>query len=81
MRFPAYPPQNGFQGERELTLLAEPGTFLLRIVRLIQIDPAVGAAHQVMINVCTAIAAFDFIIRGGRGKAGRHEKIVSKKPA
>jgi hypothetical protein len=81
MSFSAYLPQNGFKGERELALRAEFWTFLLRSVRLIQIDPAVGATHQVMINICTAIAALDFIVCRGRGKAGRHEKIVSKKPA
>jgi hypothetical protein len=72
MRLPAYLPQNGFKGEGKLTLRAEPGTFLLRVIRLIQIDPAVGAAHQVMVNICAAIAALDFIIRRGRGKASGH---------
>jgi hypothetical protein len=79
MRFPAYLPQNGFEGKREFALWAEFGTFLLCIVRLIQIDPAVGATYQVMINVCAAIAAFDFIVCRGRGNTGGHRKIVSKK--
>jgi hypothetical protein len=78
MRFPAYPPQNRFEGERELTLRTELRMFLFCIMWLIQIDPAVGATHQVMVDVCAAIAALDFIICRGRSNAGRHEKIVSK---
>src|SRR5258705_13392669 len=78
MRFPAYLPQNRFDGERELTLRAELGTLIFCLVRLIQIDPAVGTSYQVMVDVCAAIAALDFIICRGRSNAGRHEKIVSK---
>jgi hypothetical protein len=32
-----------------------------------------------MINICTAIAAFDFIVCRGRSNTGGHERIVSKK--
>jgi hypothetical protein len=79
MRFATYLPQEGIEGKRELTLRAEFGILLFWFVGFIQIDPAIGATHQVMIDVGAAIAALDFIVCRGRGKAGGHGKIVSKK--
>ena len=77
MWFPAYLPHHGFDHKREFTLRSKLGTRLIRLIRLIEIHPAIGTLQQVMINVRAAIATFDFIIFGWRGDTGGHAKIVS----
>jgi len=74
MRLPAQLPHNGFNGERQLAPRFELGTFFFRFIRLIQIHAAIGALHQVVVNVRSAIATFGFIVFGPRsgGEAGGH---------
>jgi hypothetical protein len=64
MRFSAYLPHHRFDGESEPALRAELGTFLFRFVRFIQVDSAIGTTYQVVVDVCAAITAFGFIVRG-----------------
>ncbi len=78
MRLPAQLPPHGLSPQRKLTLRSKRWTFLwLRINRVKQIHPAIGALHQIMINIRAAIAAFHFVIFGWGSDTGRHQGTVS----
>jgi hypothetical protein len=76
MWLPTYLPHYGLNRKREFALRAKLGTFLwLGVYWVNQIYSTVGTLQQPLINVRTAIAAFDFIVFGWRGEAGGHVNI------
>ena len=76
MRFPAQLADHGFHPQREPAFRSVRRRFILPAIDWIdQVDPAVGAYDQVVINICAAIAAFDLVIFGRGSDAGWQTKL------
>lgn len=73
LRLPAQLPHHGLDPQRKPALRAQAGRLLFfRTHRVNQIDSAMRAFHQPMINIRAAIAAFGLIVFGWGSDTGGH---------